>query len=47
MMLILALICFAALIVAWAWLPASAGTQTEPASADISTLADLAEVEAA
>jgi hypothetical protein len=48
MMLILALICFAALIVAWAWLPASAGTETEPAGADVSLPADhLAEAEAA
>jgi hypothetical protein len=47
MLLVLALICFAALIVAWAWLPASAGMESEPAGADVSMTTDLAEAEAA
>jgi len=47
MLLVLALICFAVLIVAWMWLPASAGTETESAAGDVSMVAELPEPEAA
>jgi len=47
MILALALICFAALIVAWMWLPASAGSESESMASDVSMATDTVEPEAA